>query len=361
MVESVTRALAMDAMPVGSEGKASSIITASFHFGFFIGPAIGGFIIDYLDWRWVFFALVPLGLTGIALSTMRSGAKPSPAARARPSIDYVGAVLLVMLTVMLAFLLDRKAAEAVGAGDKGLLALAFAGMLWGFLAHEIKVSSPLMNFSLFRIRMFSFGVVSLLILCIARGIVGFLMPFYLQEILHISPSLMGMIFLASPICTIALAPLAGYLTDRIGPKVPASIGVLFDVFSVLIGAILRVDSHWLLPTSLLALSGMGTAFFNSANQAAIIGSVPDEHRGFATGIVRTGFDLGHMLGISLGGLLLTLAFEYFSGMSGQAASADHPDLFVSSLHVSYWGAMGLTLVTLWISLMRGTGKIRRAS
>lgn len=361
MVESVTRALAMDAMPEGSEGKASSIVTASFHIGFFIGPAVGGFIIDYLHWRGVFFALVPLGLAGIALSTMRSGGQSSATTPLRPSIDYLGAALLVMLTVMLALLLDRKAAEAVGVGDKGFLTLAFAGMLWGFFAHEIKVPSPLLNLSLFRIRMFSFGAISLLTLSIARGLVNFVLPFYLQEILHMSPSFMGIIFLASPICTIALAPIAGYLTDRIGPRIPASMGVLFDLASVLIGATLRVDSHWLLPALLLALTGMGTAFFNSANQAAIIGSVPNEHRGFASGIVRTGFDLGNMVGVSLGGLLLTLAFEYFSGKYGQAASAEYPQAFVSSMNVSYLGAMALSLVALGISLMRGTGRIRKAS
>jgi len=357
MLESVTRALALDAMPEGAEGKASSIVTASFHLGFFIGPAIGGFIIDYLHWRGVFFALVPIGLAGIVLSTIRSGKKSSALTPLRGSIDYLGAALLVILTVMIALLIDRKAAQAVGLGEKGWLALAFAGMLWGFLAHENRVASPIMHLSLFRIRMFSFSSISLLTLSIARGLVIFLIPFYLQEILHISPSYMGMIFLAPPIFTIAAAPIAGYLTDRIGPGVPASIGVLFDLVSALIGVSLRVDSHWLLPTLLLGLSGAATGLFNSANQAAIIGSVPKEHRGFASGIVRVGFDLGQMLGISLGGLLLTLTFEYFSGMAGQAASAEYPLAFVSSMNVNFWGVAALGVVAMGLSLTRGTGTI----
>ena len=359
MVESVTRALALDSMPEGAEGKASSIMTASYHTGFFIGPAIGGFIIDYLHWRGVFFALVPIGLAGIVLSAMKSEGGSSAAKPLRLSIDYLGAALLVILTLMIVLLLDRKAAQAVGLGEKGWLALAFAGVLWGFLAHENRISSPIMNLSLFRIRMFSFSSISLLTLSTARGLVSFVIPFYLQEILQISPSYMGMIFLAPPILSIASAPLAGYLTDRIGPRVPASIGVLFDLVSALIGISLRIDSHWFLPTLLLGLNGAATGFFNSANQAAIIGSVPKEHRGFASGIVRVGFDLGHMLGVSLGGLLLTLAFEYFSGISGQVASAKNPLAFVSSMNVSFWGVAALSGVAMMISLTRGTGTIRK--
>jgi len=362
MTQSAGRALAMDAMPAGSEGKAQGIMTMAFHSGFFVGPPLGGLIIDYIHWRGIFFLIAFFGLTGIALSTMRAkkGLKPAFAA-SRPSVDYLGAGLLISLTMLLTLLLDRKAAEAVGLGQRGFLAIAFAGTLWGFLSHESRAPSPMINLSLFKIRMFTYSVVSLLTLSITRGLVGFLMPFYLQGVLQITPSFMGIMFLAAPIFTISLSAVGGHMTDRVGPRIPATIGVLASFAAVLIGAYLRVDSPWMLPTAMLGLTGIGTAFFNSSNQAAIIGSVPKEHRGFANGMVHTAFELGHMLGVSVGGLLLTLAFEYYSGMPGVTPSAENPLAFVSSMNASYVAAMALTLIALFTSLMRGSGKIQAAA
>jgi MFS family permease len=348
-------------MPEGSEGKAQGIMTTAFHSGFFVGPPLGGLIIDYIHWRGVFFLLVPFGLVGIVLSTMRSRGRSEPmAVTPRPSVDYLGATFLIALTVMLTLLLDRKAAEVVGVGRRGFLTLAFAGILCGFLAHENKAPSPVMNLSLFKIRMFTYSIISLLTLSITRGLVGFLMPFYLQEVLHIPPSLMGVMFLAPPIFTVSLATAAGHVTDRIGPRIPATLGVVASLAAIFIGANLRVDSHWILPTVMLALTGIGTAFFNSANQAAIVGSVPRGHRGFATGMVHTAFDLGHMLGVSLGGLLLTLAFQYYSGIAEAAPDPQNSLAFVSSMNASYGAAIGLGFIALFTSLMRGSGRIQAA-
>lgn len=361
MTESASRALALDAMPEGYEGKAQGVMTAAFHFGFFVGPPLGGFIIDYIHWRGVFFFIVPIGLAGIVLSTMVfKGSTDLAALERRLSVDYVGAVLLILLMGMLALLLDRKALEVFGVEDKSVLTIAFAGTLWGFLAHEKKSPSPMMNLALFKIGMFTYSIISLVTLSITRGLVGFLLPFYLQEILHISPSLMGIMFLAPPIFTVTLAPVGGHITDRIGPRVPATIGVLASLTAVMIGAILRIDSHWIFPTFMLALTGIGTAFFNSANQAAIIGSVPKGHRGFANGMIHSGFELGHMLGVSLGALLLSLSFQYYSGIPGATPDPGNAFAFVSSMNASYGAAVVLSLVAMLTSLMRGSGKIRAA-
>ena len=360
MSQSASRALAMDAVPEGRVGKAQAFMTMAFHTGFFLGPPLGGFIIDYVHWRAVFFLIFGFGVVGTALSAARLKKKPEAARPRRAAVDYTGAALLIALTFVLTLLLDKKAAEVIGIARKDVLLLAFGAALWGFLAHERKSPSPIMQLALFKIRMFACSVASLLTLSITRGLVGFLLPFYLQGVLHLSPSYMGLIFLAPPIFTVSLSAVGGHMADKIGPRAPATIGVLASLAAVVIGAALRVDSHWLLPTAMLALTGLGTAFFNSANQAAILGSVPKEHRGLANGMVHTAFELGHMLGVSLGGLLLALAFEYFSGAPGASPSAENPEAFVQSMNTSYMAAVLITLVALSTSLMRGSGKIQAA-
>ncbi len=361
MISSATRVLAMEAMPEGSEGRANGYMTMGFHSGLLIGPPLGGFVIDLLDWRWIFFLLVPMGLTGVILTILRAkGGRTTSTVRA-PSIDYLGAVLLIVLTVTLTLLLDRRSAETIGAERTGVLALVFGATVLGFLAHERRSVNPVVNLSLFKIRMFTFSIVSLLLIATTTSVLGFLMPFYIQDVLHFSPSFMGLIFLAAPVFTIGLATVSGQLTDRIGPRAPASIGVLTTMGAFAIGLFLRMDSHWILPTIMLGLVGVGSGFFNTPNQAAIIGSVPREYRGFATGMVQTIFGISALLGISLGGVLLTLAFRYYAGAANAMPSAEHPGAFVAAMNVTYFACLVLMIVALLASFMRGGIKIEAAS
>jgi MFS family permease len=361
MTRATARALAMDAMPHGTEGKAQGIMTSVYYTGFFLGPPLGGFLVEYVHWRAVFFVVVPVALLGIALSYLRHGKnRPRPSLGARLTIDYTGAVFLIALALMFTLLLDRRISEIIGTWQKWILALIFVATVLRFIVHEAKVPNPIISLSLFRIRMFRYSIVGLVANSIVQSTVSFMLPFYLQNILDIRPSVMGVIFLVPPVFALTLATLAGHLTDRIGPRMPASMGIATSMGALLIGARLDVDSHWILPVAMLAFSGIGTAFFNSANEAAIIGSVPKENRGFAGGMVRTGFDLGHMLGVSLSSLIMLVAFRHYAGAPEAVPGPSNPVAFVSAINATYSAAWILSLLALIASLMAGKGKIRPA-
>ncbi len=301
-------------------------------------------------------------MTGVVLTVLRARGRrvPAPAGRA-PSIDYLGAALLIALTVLLTLLLDRRSVETLGAERAGVVALVFGGILVGFIAHERRAASPVVNLALFRIRMFTFSVLSLLLIATTISVMSFLMPFYIQDVLGFSPSFMGLIFLAAPVFTIGLAAVSGRLTDRIGPRIPASIGVLATMGAFAIGLFLRVDSHWIMPALMMALLGVGSGFFNTPNQTAIIGSVPREYRGFATGMVQTIFGISALLGISLGGVLLTLAFRYYSGIADATPSPAQPRAFVAAMNVAYFACLALMAFALFASFLRGGTKIEAAT
>jgi MFS family permease len=350
----------MEAMPEGAEGRANGFMTMSFHGGVLLGPPLGGLVIDALSWRWIFFLLVPIGLAGIVLTALRArGRRLAPVERS--PVDYVGAALLVVLTVVLTLLVDQRSAEAIGVGQKSVMIVAFALGLAGFLVHERRAVNPVVNLALFRIRMFGFSVLSLLVFAITSSVLAFLLPFYIQDVLHHSPSFMGLLFLGAPVLTISLAPLAGQLTDRIGPRIPASIGLCVIMAGFVIGILLRVDSHWSLPALLLACTGIGQGFFNTPNQTAIIGSVPREYRGFATGVVQMVFGVGSLLGISLGGALLTVMFRHYSGIPDATPSADAPGPFVAAMSTTYAVCFVLMTAALVASLMRGGRRIEAAA
>ena len=361
MIASAARVLAMEAMPEGAEGRANGFMTMSFHGGLLLGPPLGGLVIDLLNWRWIFFLLVPFGVAGIVLTAMRArGRRVAPSGRP-PAVDYVGATLLVVLTMALTLLVDRRSAEAIGVGQTGVMIVVFALTLAGFLVHERRAVNPVVNLALFRIRMFAFSVLSLLVFAITSSVLTFLLPFYLQDVLHHSPSFIGLLFLSAPLLTISLAALAGLLTDRIGPMIPASIGLSVIMVGFAIGVVLKVDSHWSLPALLLACTGIGQGFFNTPNQTAIIGSVPREYRGFATGLVQMIFGVGSLLGISLGGALLTVMFRHYSGIPDATPSADAPGPFVAAMSATYAVCLAVMTVALIASLMRGGRRIEAAA
>jgi EmrB/QacA subfamily drug resistance transporter len=357
MIASATRVLAMEAMPEGAAGRANGFMTMSFHGGVLLGPPVGGLVIDVVSWRWIFFLLVPIGVTGLLLTVLRARDRQRVVAERRPSIDYGGAALLIALTLALTLLVDRRSAEVLGAGEKAAMAGVFVATLAGFLVHERRARNPVVNFALFRIRMFSFSVLSLVIIATTMSALMLVLPFYLQDVLHLSPSFIGVLFLAAPVFTITLAPLTGTLTDRIGPRLPASIGVLMNMAVFVVGMLMGIDSPWLLPALLMALTGLGQGFFNTANQTALIASVPREYRGFATGMVQMSFGLGSLLGTSLGSVLLTVAFRYASGIPDAAPSATDAASFVFAMKATYGACLALTVVAFFASFMRGGARL----
>jgi EmrB/QacA subfamily drug resistance transporter len=361
MIASATRVLAMEAMPEGAEGRANGFMTMSFHGGLLFGPPLGGLVIDWLSWRWVFFMLVPIGVAGTVLTALRARGRRSARDESPASIDYVGAVLLVILTIVLTLVVDRRTATAVGAGQAGLVLVVFVVGLATFIAHERRTVNPVVNLGLFRIRMFVFSLLSLLVFATTSSILQLLLPFYIQDVLHRSPSFMGLLFLSAPVLTMSLAFIAGQLTDRVGPRLPATIGLSIVMAAFAIGMGLRVDSHWILPALLLACTGVGQGFFNTPNQTAIIGSVPREYRGFATGLVQMMFGLGSLLGISLGGALLAQFFRHYSGMPDATPSAADPVPFVAAMSAIYAVCFALMGGALVVSLMRGGRRVEAAA
>jgi EmrB/QacA subfamily drug resistance transporter len=361
MLSSATRVLAMEAMPEDRAGRANGYMTMSFHGGLLLGPPIGGFIIDLASWRWIFFVLVPVGVAGLALTAMRIRERvPAQAVRA-PAVDYLGSALLVVFTVVLTLVVDQRSASALGVGSRGVMAAALTLTLAGFVLQERRALTPIVNFALFRIRMFFFSALSLLVLAIVTSVLQFLLPFYIQDVLHRSPSFMGLLFLSAPVLTIGLAPVSGQLTDRIGPRLPASIGLVATMLAFVVGMLLRVDSPWTLPALLLICTGIGQGFFNTANQTAIIASVPREYRGFATGLVQMMFGLGSLLGISLAGVLLTALFRHYSGVPGATPSPAAPIPFVAAMRATNALCLIVMALALAASLLRGGSRVEPAA
>jgi len=356
MLQSSSRALASESVTEDLAGRAQGYMTTAHHTGFILGPSIGGLMIDYFSWRWSFFLLAPIGFGGMLLALMNMKRRQVAPQHAIGSIDYLGAALLFAITTTLVFIFDRRTHQLIGSSTKFFLFAVFIASLAAFLAHESRARSPFVNLELFKIRRFSFSVVSLLVVSICYALTGFLMPFYLQDILRLTPTQVGILFMAPSILTVALAPVSGFMTDRLGPRIPATVGVVFMIISLVAGGVLRTDSHWLLPAMLIVVGAITNGIFNPANSTAMISMMPKEHRGFASAMNHVTFGFGNVLGVALGGLSMSLAFEFHTGIKAATLTAENPAGFVAALNTTFMAAILICVLGIFTSALRGAEK-----
>ena len=356
MLQSSSRALASESVTEDLAGRAQGYMTTAHHTGFILGPSIGGLMIDYFSWRWSFFLLAPIGFGGMLLALMNMKRRQVAPQHAIGSIDYLGAALLFAITTTLVFIFDRRTHQLIGSSTKFFLFAVFIASLAAFLAHESRARSPFVNLELFKIRRFSFSVVSLLVVSICYALTGFLMPFYLQDILRLTPTQVGILFMAPSILTVALAPVSGFMTDRLGPRIPATVGVVFMIISLVAGGMLRTDSHWLLPAMLIVVGAITNGIFNPANSTAMISMMPKEHRGFASAMNHVTFGFGNVLGVALGGLSMSLAFEFHTGIKAATLTAENPAGFVAALNTTFMAAILICVLGIFTSALRGAEK-----
>jgi EmrB/QacA subfamily drug resistance transporter len=356
MLQSSSRALAAESVTEDLAGRAQGYMTTAHHVGFILGPSIGGLMIDYFSWRWSFFLLAPVGFVGALLAFANLKRRRHTAQHSPISIDYLGAALLFAITTTLVFLFDRRTHQVIGDSVQTLLVIVLLGSLAGFLMHESRTKNPFVNLELFKIRRFSFSVISLLVIGMCYSLTGFLLPFYLQDVLHLSATQVGMLFMAPSVLTVALAPLSGYLTDRLGPRVPASCGVLFMIVSLAVGGLLRTDSHWLLPALLIVIGAITNGIFNPANSTAMISMMPREHRGFASAVNHVTFGFANVLGVALGGLSMSLAFERYTGVQAANLTTDNPMAFVAALNITFLAAIIFSVIAFVTSALGGSAK-----
>lgn len=359
MCLSQARALAMESVDVSASGKAQALMTTAHYGGFLLGPTFGGIVIDFIHWRGIFFLLVPIGLAGLAVSEVQRKKFSRSVAAQRPAragaIDYSGATLLVLATVTLIALLDRRIMESISWGWRNLLILGFAGSFVGFIVQERITASPILSLDLFGLRGFSFSALALFLVTITQTATNFVLPFYLQETLALSPAFMGVLFMSGPIFTMAVSPFGGYLSDKVGTILPATAGLIFLIAASALGMTFRPDSHWLLPTFVLAIGGLGLALFYPQNHATMIGSVPREHRGVATGALFMTFGLGNAFGISLGSFLLTAFFRVLAGEPAATPTPAISDVFVGALNYTFAGITVLSVAALVCTALRERG------
>jgi len=287
--------------PEKDRGQALGIIGSVVSAGFLTGPLIGGFLVEHLGWRSVFFINLPIGAFGILLS-LRVLEKDRP--KREVKLDLWGALLFFICITSFLLFLNRA-----GQGSTPLLwgwVVLFILSFILFIAVELHSPSPMVDLHLFMRRSFVYSIGASLLIFWVMGGHTFVVPFFLQNILTFSPSRVGMLVFPVALTMMLVAPLGGRLSDRIGVRTPATLGLalislaIFS-FSMLGGEVTEYDIIW----RQVALGG-GLGLFAPANGSAIIGSLPREKVGVASSFSALSRNLGMVIGVGLAEMVIAL-------------------------------------------------------
>ncbi|WP_342675763.1 MFS transporter [Methanofollis sp. UBA420] len=326
--------------PPGERGRVLGINVAAVYTGLSMGPFIGGVLTQHLGWRSIFLAAVPFGILAVVLTLRSRGEWSAP--RDEP-FDLTGSVVYgaTLLALMYGLSLLPAALGWV------YLALGAVGLAL-FVRLELRTENPVLQVRLFRENhVFTFSNLAALINYSATFAVGFLLSLYLQFNRGLDPQTAGLILMAQPVVQALLSPAAGRLSDRVEPRIVASLGMgVCAVGLAMLAALTEETSFLFILISLLVL-GTGYALFSSPNTNAIMSSVERRFYGVASATLATSRQVGMML--SMGFVMMI-----FSVVIGRVAitPAEHAQL-LTSVNLAFVAFTALCVLGVFFSLARG--------
>jgi len=311
ITQALGAAIIVEVFPESERGKALGIIGGIVSVGLSLGPAAGGIIIGLLGWRWIFWINVPIGLMAMAIVL-----RFIPTARGHlPGQRFDGGGAAVLFLCLGSYALAMTLGQREGFGSPTVQALLFLACLalLAFLLLERRLSQPMIDLGLFRNGLFSLNVLMSLLTFIVLGTSLLIMPFYLQYVLGLPTGRVGLLLMVIPLGMGLIAPLAGWLSDRHGPR-----GISFSGLCLISAGCLAASSLGSSATVLeyiLKVSpiGIGIGLFQSPNNSAIMGAAPMHRLGIASGLMALSRNLGQTSGIPLGGALFTAYALSISG------------------------------------------------
>ena len=341
MIFSTSVAILTSVFPAEERGKVLGINVAAVYLGLSLGPFLGGFLTQYLGWRSIFWINVPMGLAVVTLVYWKL--KGDWIEAKGEKFDLTGSLIysLSLVAIMYGFSL------LPGIWGAGLILIGVLGIM-AFVKWETKVKSPLLNINFFiKNRVFAFSNLAALVNYSATFGVIFILSLYLQYIKGLSPQSAGLILVAQPTVQAILSPFAGRLSDRIEPRVVASIGMAFTCVGLVLLSFLGENTTLPFIIGSLLLLGLGFALFSSPNTNAIMSSVERKFYGVASGTLGTMRLIGQMFSM---GIVMLLFAVYLGRVQ---ITPEYYSLFVRSGNIAFIIFAVLCFGGIFASLIRG--------
>ncbi|HEX2495448.1 MAG TPA: MFS transporter [Gaiellaceae bacterium] len=310
-----------------------------------IGPLVGGLLTEQLDWSWIFFVNVPIGILGIVASFVLIPESKDTSREQR--LDLPGLVTSGIGLFALTYgLIEANTYGWTSSRILASFALA-AVMLVAFVLLETHQRLPMLDLSLFRNRTFSGANLAVLLVALAMFGVFFFVSLYMQGILGYSAVEAGAAFLPMTVLIILIAPIAGKVSDRVGSRWLMTSGMLFVSAQLLYFSRLDENATYtdLLPA--LVVGGMGMALVMTPSAAAAVRALPVDKSGVGSAVLNAFRQVGGSIGIALMGAIMA---HEVGGLSGPEVFLD-PERFVDGFSTTLTVAAAIALVGALVSFV----------
>jgi EmrB/QacA subfamily drug resistance transporter len=312
LILSTSTAILSNAVPETQRGHALGWGALSVALGASAGPTIGGFLTTLGTWRWIFYVNVPIGVVAILATWWLI---PPTIVRSDQTFDLRGALLVAI--ALAALTLGLSFGQELGwtsAPVLGTLAIGVASLVAGVVA-EMRSTHPIIDLRLFRNRVFASAVVSLLCSMLALFAIGFLFPFYFEELRGFQSERTGFLLTPFPLAMVLVSPVAGALSDRLGSRLLAPLAMAITTVALMLLTQLDATSPISEIWWRLALAGVGLGMFLSPNTRSLMSAAPQSQQGMASGVFATTRITGQALSVAIAGAV-------FATLGGAAAGSE---------------------------------------
>jgi MFS family permease len=359
LIFSNNAAILTDAFPLNERGRAIGINLVMGVSGSVLGLVAGGVLSATLGWRSIFWINLPVGIFATAWAYSRL---KELATIRRERLDPLGNVSFAVGLSVFLLGLTLGAISGFTTVEIGMMVLGLL-MLVGFVYIELKVQSPMMDLTLFRIRAFAAGMMSNLLASISRGAVMLLLVFYFQGALMMDALAAGILLIPFSIAFVSVGPLSGYLSDRYGARGFSTGGLIVSAVAFAWFAMLPVDIPYTILVLPMILAGIGGGMFVAPNISSIMSASPVARRGIASGISSTMVTTGSLISLGIAFAILATSMPLstlqavFAGLP-VAANAINTDLFMDVMHKIFLMVAIISLTAAVPSSMRGPRKVQ---
>jgi MFS family permease len=296
-------ALLTSVFPPQERGKALGIVVSSTYIGLSAGPFLGGLLTHHLGWRSIFLVNVPIGVCVMVLIFLKL--KGDWAEAKGEKLDLAGSIFYCI--GLTAVIYGFSSFSTFGASASLSIILAGIISIIIFTWWENRSNNPILEINLFRgNRTFAFSNVAALIHYCATFAITFFLSLYLQYIKKLDAQTAGAILISQPIIMAISSPFAGRLSDRIEPRIVASLGMGLTAIGLFILAFLNQETYIKFIIAVLIVIGLGFGLFSSPNSNAVMSSVEKKYYGVASGTLATMRLTGQMFSMGIAMLIFSI-------------------------------------------------------
>ncbi len=354
-------AIIADLFPRERRGRAYGYNSVGWSLGAVLGIVLGGVIVTYVSWRWIFWINVPIGAAALALATRVLAER---GARARHAVDVAGMLTLGLGLFGVLWAMTRLTTTSFDATVTGYLAGGLL-LLAAFALIERRQAEPMLDLAIFRVPTLAPSLLAAFFQGLANFAVLFLVIMYLQGPRGLTPLHASLLLVPGYVGGSAVGPFAGRLADRFGPVIPATVGLAIQVLALFLYAHLSLATGLWLVVLASVINGIGASAFFPANNSAVMKASPPAVFGIASGMLRTFSNVGMVFSFAMAILVASrsiskgLAFAIFVGtasLHGPLAAA-----FTTGLHAAFYTSMIFMALAALLSASRGRLAGRRGT